>query len=139
MDLYEDTLYKRTRVGTIFKKPTLWINFEGMFIDLYHSNIPSCLFFSKINDHLCRELVTGRIFRRMADGCFFNDETGLFFNTDNFIPVNEVESKNCTKNDEYLAAVNYFFSYYEEFKKVDDEMIGKAELYMLTRGIDFRE
>ena len=143
MDRYyvEKEMYKNAEKLATFRKPSRLLNFEGVFLELYHVDIPSFLYFDKIDYNKCCEKTTGKIFYRTDDGNFFNEETGLYFNAGNFIevPSSEFHEISIENNGEYLKQANYFFNYFIKFKEEDNNKRDKAELLLLKKGIKFRD
>jgi hypothetical protein len=124
---------------TIFRKPSLWLHFEGTIIDARYLLAPTFMYFCKINEDACREAITGRMFYRGDDNIFYNEECGLYFNVDNISQVTLDGFNKMCDDSKYISEVNNFFDYYKKVKNTDNEKRDKAEYLMLKKGIKFRE
>lgn len=91
------------------------------------------LYFEKINDNQCVEIVTGLLFGRTEDNNFYNEETGLRFNFDNGFE----KAIGMELDDVYLVnAINYF-NYYKNLNDLDIELRSKAQSLLLKKGMKF--
>ena len=99
------------------------------------------LMFKKINNNVCNEISTGRIFERTDDGNFYNEETGLFFGFEGKVFFNEDPYSTCLRTIgdifKYRTISKRFFDYYEMMKTEDNEKEAKAESLLLKKGIKF--
>ena len=138
MSLYESEIYRQAKNFTIFRKPSRLLHFEGMFLELPHSDL-CFLYFEKINDDMCREKISGMIFSRTEDNHFYNDDTGLYFDMGNFLEVPIEEYTNAINDRKYLEGAHYFFDYCTKYKTEDNEKRAKAECLLLKKGITFRK
>lgn len=124
---------------TIFRKPSLWLHFEGTIIDARYLLAPTFMYFCKINDDACRETMTGRIFYRADKRIFYNEETGLYFDSNNISKVTLDGFNKMCDDTKYVSEVNKYFDYYKNIKNSDNEKRDKTEYLMLKKGIKFRE
>ena len=139
MALLEDEFYKRAQGCTLFRKKTIYMRFEGLFLESYPSELPEYLYFNKITDDACREMTTGRIFYRTEDNSFFNEECGLYFYLRGFVETPMDEFNKVSNDEEYKESARNFFNYYVDLKNEDNTKRDKAECLMLQKGIKFRE
>ena len=138
MSLYEGEIYRQAKNFTVFRKPSRLLHFEGMFLELPHSD--HCfLYFEKINDEMCREKISGMMFSLTDDNNFYSEETGLYFDMGNFLEASADDYYKDVDDKKYLEDVYQFFDYYTKFKKEDDEKRAKAECLLLRKGIIFRK
>ena len=139
MALLEDLFYRRAKSLTLFRKKTVYLNFEGIFLDTVPEDWPEFLYFNKINDDTCFEMATGKAFYRTENDSFFNEETGLYFYLRKFVEVPMDEFDRISNDKEYIKEVRSFLDYYVNLKNKDNAKKAKAECLMLKKGIKFRE
>ena len=94
------------------------------------------LYFNKINNDTCREVVTGKMFYRTDDNSFYNESTGLYFDFNDYFEK-AVAHEKIINNKEYKLFVINYFNKYEIIKKSDDKRINKAMNLMLSNGKKF--
>ena len=133
--------------GGIFRKLKIDITPDYEFVEddgeiekVYYSNSnrnyinSTSLYFRKINNNLCVELITRKIFNRMPDGVFYNEETGLKFDFNSSFE----EAIGLEIDWVYVDNTKNFFEHYEELQSIDKDKIDKYRCLLLKRGIKFR-
>lgn len=134
--------------GGIFRKLKIdifsdyeFVSDNGVLKHYYYSNSnrnainSKSLYIRKINNNLCREVLTGIRFERTEDNNFYSEDTGLRFNFDNSFEI----AVGMELDWVYIDNTREFLEHYRELQREDTELRSKAEAIFLKRGINFRK
>ncbi len=94
------------------------------------------LYFNKINNDVCREIVTGEMFYKTNDNSFYNERTGLYFDFNDYFEHAVAHEKVINTKEYKLFVINYF-NYYANLKRLDDKRVNKSMNLMLKNGNKF--
>jgi len=91
------------------------------------------LYFNKIDNNTCEELITKIKFIRTNDNSFYNEETGLYFNFNNYFE-RAVGHEKIINTDEYALFVSNYINYFKNIKCHDDKKRYKGMNLLLKNG-----
>ena len=143
--------YENAEKNALFRKTLFDINAEYEFIEKYNNPfvsdnerlyLPSfarySLYFKKIDNNKCKELITGLIFVRQDvkySNIFYNEESGLYFDLDYYFEK-AVGQEKVVKTLEYKLFVCNYFSHFINIKNEDDRIRNKAISLMLKNNMN---
>ncbi len=111
------------------KKDYERVYFSGM---MSYINVKS-LYFKKINNSTCMEMITHEIFKRTKNNVFYNENTCLKFDFSKGF-----EKAVCMDIDLiYAFNANNYFNYYKDLALKDEELRDKSKCLLLKKGIRF--
>lgn len=99
------------------------------------------LYFNKIDNCSCREVVSGLMFYRNEDDIFYNDETGLWFSFNK--SFEKAVGQECvideSINPDYEKTILEYLSYHLKLKQIDDDKRNQSISLMLRNNKKYTE
>lgn len=99
------------------------------------------LFFKKIDNNRCKELVSGLIFnlnKGKNGNIFYNEESGLYFDLNRYFEP-AVGHEKIIKTIEYKLFVCNYFNYFINLKNEDDKVRNNGISLMLRNNIKYTD
>lgn len=137
--------FEESKNGEYFRKLKVELTSDYEFIEnkkdyerVYFRGMTSCinvksLYFKKINNNTCMEVMTHEIFKRTKDNVFYNENTCLKFDF-----FKNFERAVCMDIDLiYAFNANNYFNYYKDLALKDEELRDKGKCLLLKKGINF--
>lgn len=138
--------FEKMQNGEFFRKlkTEIFTDYEFLedngIIHIYYDNNSTrnsinsvSLYFKKINDTLCEEVLTHTIFERTDDNNFYNDETGLAFNFNTGFE----KAVGMKIDSVYLVNTNEYFNHYRKLQKEDIKITSKYHYLLLKKRLNF--
>ena len=126
--------YEEAESFTLFSKAFYEDEIDSVF---YPEHKKVSLFFNKINNETCRECVSGRVFYRTHDNCFYNAESGLYFDFSTGFQKSNADLDKVIDED-YKKTIFEYFDKHIKLKKMDEDFALKTETMLAKKSIYYR-
>lgn len=114
------------------------INAHNAILKMYKDGFTD-LYFENFNELCFYECVTGKAFYPHYTGndsevYYFNKETGLYLNPKHLVKSSAYEISDKAFNIKYIRNLDMLYKSFIQVEQMDNELIGKAHMFLLKQG-----